>query len=202
MEHTPTDELHLRKLMKTHPHSASSTHSPTPRTHALHHTTRRDGKTLAQRNATPASAHKRIRAETTQHHTHNTPPPPHPPDTTAHPTIQPRPAAPDRPSMREKHVPAGESGWVNRPRPSTTRQPPQGGGQSHRRKHRRKATTARQRLGTPPTPTPEAYPGAPSRLAIPCTKVKLHPNHHHTQPGQEPSARTRRPHPVMNHCSQ
>ncbi|MEQ2228028.1 hypothetical protein ILYODFUR_004498 [Ilyodon furcidens] len=78
---TPRQMSSTPEMMKAHPHSASSTHCPlqTPPLHpALHHTAHRDSNARAPCNATPASAHKRNRADTTEHRTHNRPPTPHP----------------------------------------------------------------------------------------------------------------------------
>ncbi|MED6260704.1 hypothetical protein ATANTOWER_026749 [Ataeniobius toweri] len=73
--HTPPQMSSTpKKLMKRHPHSATSTHSPTQGTQphaALHHTARRTDKATALRNATPASAHKRNQADATEHRNHN-----------------------------------------------------------------------------------------------------------------------------------
>ncbi|MEQ2272124.1 hypothetical protein XENORESO_015083 [Xenotaenia resolanae] len=80
--HTPTGELHSRKADETtHTHSASSTYSPAPSTLAAscpHHTADCEGKAKAPRNATPANTHRRNRADTTEHRTHNRTPNPTP----------------------------------------------------------------------------------------------------------------------------
>ncbi|MEQ2288624.1 hypothetical protein AMECASPLE_024592 [Ameca splendens] len=62
--------------MSSTPEKPVKTHSPTPSTpvaSCTHHTAHHDSKARAPHNATPASAHKRSRADTSKHHAHNRP---------------------------------------------------------------------------------------------------------------------------------
>ncbi|MEQ2157893.1 hypothetical protein GOODEAATRI_006505 [Goodea atripinnis] len=60
-----------KKRKKTHLYSASSTHSPASSTLTASHPPPQNGKARATRNTTPASAHKRNRADTTEQRAHN-----------------------------------------------------------------------------------------------------------------------------------
>ncbi|XP_047241089.1 extensin-like [Girardinichthys multiradiatus] len=78
--HPPQLSFIPEKPMKPHPHSASSTHSPTPSTlpHSPDHTAGRDRKTRALCISTPTSSHRHNRADTTEHRAYNGNPNPTP----------------------------------------------------------------------------------------------------------------------------
>ncbi|XP_047236836.1 extensin-like [Girardinichthys multiradiatus] len=198
----PPESSIPKKPTKPHPHSASSTHSPTQSTllhPAPHHTVCRDAKARSLHIGTPAFAHRHH-----EHRSHNGTPnvPHHAPymivsraaHRQARPTIWPVPAASARLPMRGKHAPLGNrAGQANHSRPSTTRQTPQcrhktcstphppdrqpqPGAQPEPRKEALEEghhSTQRTRQPTNPTPKPRRSPSKPATLT-PARHTSLH----------------------------
>ncbi|KAK5622497.1 hypothetical protein CRENBAI_002672 [Crenichthys baileyi] len=216
--HTPTGEFNPRKVEEATPkqHKLHTQAPSTPTASYPHHTVRRDSKARALRNAVPAPAHRRNRADTVEHRAHNRAPDPTPRrDKLTQQEVPGQRQAleagvphPAPTTTQTHHIPATEtiaqvetlsssalpsplsrSRWRHNSQQSST--PPSPPNHSATVSSPSPSVRERETCTSQVTGPGTAQPTAPSKLASPSIKAKSHLTQHCTPPSHDTLAGAR-----------